>query len=105
VPRARRACIVFATIVCLLLAKVAIERARQADVVTLIIITIGASILLRGVAQLVWDKSVHRLPPLSGDAPLHVFGATIVPQSLWVLGATVAIVAALTWFFRRTRLG
>ena len=28
-----------------------------------------------------------------------------MPQSLWVLGATVAIVAALTWFFRSTRLG
>ena len=104
-PLAIGGAIVVATIVGLLLEKVAIERARRADVVTLIIITIGASILLRGVAQLVWDKSVHRLPPLSGDAPLAVFGATIVPQSLWVLGATIAIVAALTWFFRRTRLG
>ena len=52
-PLAIAGAIAVATIVGLLLAKVAIERARRADVVTLIIITIGASILLRGVAQLV----------------------------------------------------
>lgn len=94
-----------ATVVGLVVEKLAIERARRADVVTLIIITIGASILLRGVAQVVWDKSVHRLPPLAGDTPVTLFGATILPQSLWVLAATVVIMAALTYFFRRTRLG
>ena len=104
-PLALAGAVVVATIVGLVVEKLAIERARRADVVTLIIITIGASILLRGVAQVVWDKSVHRLPALAGDTPVTLFGATLLPQSLWVLGATVVIVAALTWFFRRTRLG
>jgi branched-chain amino acid transport system permease protein len=89
----------------LALEKFAIARARRASVVTLIIITIGASILLRGLAQLVWDKGLHPLPPLSGDKPIAIANATILPQSLWVLGVTVAIVAALSWFFRRTRFG
>jgi len=89
----------------LALEKFAIARARRANVVTLIIITIGASILLRGLAQLVWDKGLHPLPPLSGDKPIAFFNATILPQSLWVLGVTVAVVAALSWFFRRTRFG
>ena len=104
-PLALAGAVVVATVVGLAVEKLAIERARHADVVTLIIITIGASILLRGVAQVVWDKSVHRLPPLAGDTPVTLFGATILPQSLWVMAATVAIMVALTWFFRRTRLG
>ncbi len=83
----------------------AVGRARKADVVTLIIITIGASILLRGLAQLLWDKSIHTLPPLSGNQPIAVFGATILPQSLWVLGVTLATVVALSAFFRGSRLG
>ncbi|HEY0879667.1 MAG TPA: branched-chain amino acid ABC transporter permease, partial [Zeimonas sp.] len=87
------------------LERLAVGRARNADIVTLIIITIGASIFLRGVAQLVWDKNIHALAPLSGDTPIAFLGATIVPQSLWVLGATVAVVIALSWFFRRTVLG
>lgn len=94
-----------AAIVGLALERLAVGRAKNADVVTLIIITIGASIFLRGVAQLVWDKNIHALAPLSGDTPIAFLGATIVPQSLWVLGATVAVVIALSWFFRRTLLG
>jgi branched-chain amino acid transport system permease protein len=97
--------VAIAAVVGLLLEKFAIERAPRADVVTLIIITIGASIFLRGIAQLVWDKGIHALPPLSGDRPIALFGATLLPQSLWVLGVTIAIVAALSWFFGRTRLG
>ena len=92
-------------VVGLLLEWLAVGRARKADVVTLIIITIGASIFLRGLAQVVWDKSIHALPPLSGDAPIAILGATIVPQSLWVIGVTVIIVAMLSWFFNRTLLG
>jgi branched-chain amino acid transport system permease protein len=104
-PLAIAGAVAIAAGVGLALEKFAIARARRASVVTLIIITIGASILLRGIAQLVWDKGLHRLPPLTGETPIAIFGATILPQSLWVLGATVAIVAALSWFFRSTRFG
>ena len=89
----------------LLLEKFAVEPARHASVVTLIIITIGASILLRGLATLVWDKKIHRLPAFSGEAPLQLGGATLLPQVLWVLGVSAAAVALLAWFFRRTLTG
>lgn len=87
------------------LEKFAVEPARGASVVTLIIITIGASILLRGLATLVWDKNLHALAPFSGERPIALAGATILPQSLWVLGVTLAVVLALGWFFRRTLTG
>lgn len=94
-----------ATLVGLALQKLAVERARSASVVTLVIITIGASILLRGLASLVWDKGIHALPAFSGDKPIMIGGATILPQSLWVIGVTAASVAALWWFFNRTLTG
>ncbi len=94
-----------AVVVGLLLEKLAIERARDADVTTLIIITIGASILLRGLAQLAWGKGIHALPPLSSGAPIAIGGATLLPQSVWVMVTTLVIVAVLSWFFGRTRLG
>jgi branched-chain amino acid transport system permease protein len=89
----------------LLLEKLAVEPARGAPVVTLIIITIGASILLRGLAALVWDKKIRSLPSFSGEAPLVIGGATLLPQTLWVLGTTLAAVAALWWFFNLTLSG
>jgi branched-chain amino acid transport system permease protein len=94
-----------AALVGLALEKFAVEPARGAPVVTLIIITIGASIFLRGLATLVWDKSLHPLKPFSGEAPIAFAGATILPQSLWVLGTSLAIVCALSWFFGRTLTG
>ena len=94
-----------ATLIGLLLERLAVEPARGASVVTLIIITIGASILLRGLATIVWDKRIHALPAFSGEAPIAIGGATVLPQTLWVLGATVVTVAALWWFFNRTLTG
>jgi branched-chain amino acid transport system permease protein len=95
-----------AVVVGLLLEKLAIEPARkEAGVVPLIIITIGASIFLRGLAQVVWDKDFHAVPAFSGDAPIKIMGAVIVPQNLWVMGGAAVIVLALMWFFNRTPLG
>ena len=94
-----------AVIVGLLLDKLAIEPARNAGTVTLIIITIGASLFLRGLAQLVWDKRIHVLPAFSGEQPIRLAGATLLPQSLWVLGVTALAVAVLSWFFGRTLFG
>lgn len=69
----------------LLLERFAIEPALGASVVTTIIITIGAAIFLRGIAMLLWGKDFHSLPPFTGDAPIQLGGATVLPQSLWVL--------------------
>ena len=108
-PAAVALAIATATLVGVLLEKLAVEPAREASVVTLIIITIGASILLRGLATLVWDKKIHRVPAFSGETPIVIGGAaggaTLLPQVLWVLGASTVAVALLTWFFRRTLTG
>ncbi|MEJ1159551.1 branched-chain amino acid ABC transporter permease [Prosthecomicrobium sp. N25] len=104
-PVAAVLAIVMAVLVGLGLFLFAIQPARGASPVTLIIITIGASIALRGAAQIVFDKQFHRLPSFSGDAPIHVLGATLLPQSLWVIGGAVVIVIALWGFFSRTLTG
>ncbi len=89
----------------LALEKLAIEPARNADVVTLIIITIGAGIFLRGLTSVTLGKELHALPTFSGNQPLEILGATIMPQSLWILGVTAFIVIALQLFFAYTLLG
>jgi len=92
-------------VVGLLVEKFAIEPARNAQVVTLIIITIGASLFIRGLVQIGLGKGSHALPSFSGDTPIAIGGATLLPQSVWALGVTVLIVAALAWFFTRTLVG
>ena len=59
----------------------AIRTARGANAVSLIIITIGASIFLRGAAEIIFDKRFHSLPPVFDSAPIRIGGAAILPQS------------------------
>lgn len=104
-PLAALVAIVAAVVIGLLLHRLAIEPARGASAVTLIIITIGASILLRGLAAIVFDKQFHKLPAFTGDTPVDLLGAAIQPQSFWVLGGAAVVVLALYVFLEHTLLG
>ncbi len=87
------------------LEKFAVEPAKDASIVTLIIITIGASIFLRGLAEVLLGRNFHSLPPISGSESINIGGALLMPQSLWVVGGTIVSVTALGWFFNRTMTG
>ncbi|MGO1692887.1 MAG: branched-chain amino acid ABC transporter permease [Marinobacter sp.] len=97
--------VVLAGLLGIALQRLAIAPAKDADVVTLIIITIGASIFIRGLAQLVWGKEYHVMPNFSSDEPIQIFGAVLNSQSLWVLGVGAVLVAVLVYFFTRTLTG
>ena len=83
----------------LCLEKFAIEPAKRATVVSTIIITIGASIFLRGAALLVWGKDIYGLPPFTDNSPIHIGRATMLPQNLWVMLGTALLVMAVRYFF------
>ena len=87
------------------LMKVSYRPERNVSVVTVLIITIGASLLVSGSALKVWDGDVHRFPPFSGDAPVRLAGATVAPQALWVMATTAVVGVALALFLRFTIYG
>jgi len=97
--------IVFTTLVGIALAKLAIEPARNASIVSLIIITLGAGQVIRGAVQLMLGKGNHALPGLSGDQPLSVFGAALAPQAIWIMAVTLVIVVGLMVYFSTTMHG
>lgn len=88
-----------------LVEKLTIEPVKGAETITLIIITLGVSLIIRGLVQVTLGKGTHTLPAFSGDTPLHILGATLTPQSLWVLGGTAIAVLLLWYFFSRTMAG
>ena len=88
-----------------LMARLTINPVRGADVLNLIIITIGASIALKGGVMVILGKNAAGLPAFSGETPIGLLGATIPPQALWILGVALAVVALLHLFFERTLLG
>ncbi len=87
------------------LERCAIQTARQASALTLIIITLGLSIFLRGLALLVWGTETYSLPAFSEGGPLFIGGAAITPQSFWIFGLTALTLAGLYAFFELTYWG
>jgi branched-chain amino acid transport system permease protein len=85
--------------------RLAVQPARRAPVLALIIITIGADITLRGIALLAWGTDPLPLSAFSPGPPLAVAGAVITRQALWILGATAAALGALYAFFEGSYLG
>lgn len=85
--------------------RLAIRPLRRATPLGLVIITIGGSILVRGIAMLVWGKDTHALPTFSGDEPIALAGATLLPQHLWIFGLTVLLIIVNKLFFQFTITG
>ena len=93
------------TVVGIAFERLAIRPLRNATPLSLVIITIGASIFIRGLAMLLWDKDTHALPSFSGSVPIAVGGATILPQHLWIFAVTLVVVIANRLFFYHTVSG
>ncbi|KAB0669832.1 branched-chain amino acid ABC transporter permease [Oryzomonas sagensis] len=89
----------------ILFERLAIRPLRQPTPINLVIITIAGSILIRGLAMLLWGKDTHAIPPFSGDEPISIAGATILPQHIWILTITVLIIAVNKFFFYHTISG
>lgn len=88
-----------------LVQRLAIQPARSKAILVLIFITIGVSILTRGIIKIIWGKNQMALPSFSGDTPLIVLHAAILPQTIWILCITLIVVVLLHVFFTRTRIG
>ena len=85
--------------------RLTIRPLKNPSPLSLVIITIGGSIFIRGVAMLIWGKDTHALPPFSGNEPLTLGGASIMPQHLWIFGITILVIAVNKFFFYYTISG
>ncbi|QWV95449.1 branched-chain amino acid ABC transporter permease [Geomonas oryzisoli] len=93
------------TIIGLVFERLAIRPLKNATPLMLIIITIGASILIRGLVMLLWGKDTQALPAFSGTDPISIAGATLLPQHLWIFGVTVLVIVGCRLFFNHTISG
>ncbi len=89
----------------ILVERLTIYPARHSTPITLIIITIGVSILLKGIAMFAWGKDSLPVPAFISENPIRIFGATLVPQSLLVIIVALVSVFLLEIFFRKTIRG
>jgi len=91
--------ILFSTVAGVAFERLAIRPLKNAKPLIMVIITIGASILIRGIVMVVGGKNTHAVPAFSGNDPLYIAGATIMPQHLWIFAITILIIIANRIFF------
>ncbi len=89
----------------MLFERLAIRTVRHPEPIVLIIITVGASIFLRGIGMLIWGKDAHSIPAFSSQPPIDIAGAKLLTQSIWILGIVMLVTAGLHFFYKRTLTG
>ena len=104
-PVAMVSAVLVTTVLGALFERLTIRPLKRPTPLTLVIITIGGSIFMRGIAMLLWGKDTHALPPFSGNDPITIAGATIMPQHLWIFGITLLVIAANRYYFYHTIAG
>lgn len=80
-------------------------RKKNARIISAIIGTMGASIIMRIAASLKWGRIEKYAPPPLGSHPLKLLGTTVAPQSLLVVAIVIVVLAVLWFVYKKTMLG
>jgi len=93
------------TLIGLVAEKLTFGLSRKPEVMNLIIVTIGLAIVIKGAVMMLWGKFPKDLKAFSGEVPLNLLGASVTPQALWVVGASVLVMVAVGFFMKRSATG
>lgn len=83
----------------------AIRPARSAGAVQILIITIGISLLLRGLTSAILGKDFVRIPSFMSPEVLNIGGVVVQSQALLVIAGTAIMALALWLFLKLSVLG
>ena len=78
---------------------------RDPRILNLIIITIGLAIAMKGAVMMIWGKFPKDLPNFSTEKPMFIMGATLIPQAIWIVLISVAVMLFMRFFLEKTTLG
>lgn len=78
----------------------------EADLVPMVVATIGLGYLLKGAVRVVpYTEEVRRLPPLVSGPPIFLGDVVLQRQDVAIIAATVVVMLALIVFFGWTATG
>jgi len=88
-----------------LLERLIIHPRRQYGTIFLLILTIGISSLLEGVALIPTNSQTFGLRPFTAGPPVSIGGVLLPKQDFWIVGATLVLVTLLWLGATRTKIG
>ena len=70
-----------------------------------IMATIAFGIIMKNVAENIWGKDDLKFPSPVSEAPLHIFGANVLPMEIIVVVGAIALMLAVEVFNRKSIYG
>ncbi|GMV55871.1 MAG: branched-chain amino acid ABC transporter permease [Betaproteobacteria bacterium] len=99
------AAIIIMVIVGVLTERIVLRPLVNQPPITLFMATIGLSILIEGIGQLIWGAQVRGLDLGINDIPREFFGVLISQFDLFAAGCAAILVIVLSLVFNYTRIG
>ncbi|CAN5897896.1 branched-chain amino acid ABC transporter permease [soil metagenome] len=86
---------------------IAFRPLKNANIISLVLATIGVAFILRGTARVIWGGKGDYLPfpPITSPEPMMIGDIMVIPQQLAVLAGAIVIMLLFAAFFRLTRAG
>jgi branched-chain amino acid transport system permease protein len=85
--------------------RVAYRPLRFEDRSISMITAVGAALVLRNVAEYLWEARTHPFPPLLGTGMINIAGLRITTGHVGVLAITLLVLGAFNLFLRYTKTG
>ncbi len=83
----------------------AIRPLYNAPPLNLFISTIGLSMILRQVANILTGAIAYKFPPTTSETPIKFGQISIIPEQIWVLGMAVLLMFGFEQYLKKTRMG
>ncbi len=74
-------------------------------IISVIMVTIGLSSLLRALVSTVWGNQPRAFPPFIPSQPVKILSATVGADRLWAIAIAIVLLISISLFFRRSREG
>ncbi len=97
--------LVFAPILGWLIERVVLRPLIAQPILSLITVTLGVAYFLEGLVVFIWPMSVAALPRFFPTEPVHIAGAVVSQEYLWVAGISLVVFAILSIFYRYHKMG
>lgn len=74
-------------------------------IISVIMITIGLSSLLRAIVSTIWGTLPRAFPPFIPSQPVTILSATVGADRIWAIVIAIVLLSLFTVFFRRSKEG
>jgi branched-chain amino acid transport system permease protein len=74
-------------------------------IISVIMITIGLSSLMRAIVSTIWGTLPRAFPPFIPSQPVKILSATVGADRIWAIVIAIVLLSLFTVFFRRSREG